>query len=77
MLQSFFSKQNIPDEDFEILWIEFYDKINKNVEAIQKVKTICLNNKGQYHSSICFNEGIKRAEGEIIVIPDADQIVEK
>jgi|GEM_PF-1512772 len=71
----YFSEQNFPDEDYEIIWIEYFDRIHPEISANSKVKAICLDKKGIYHSSYCFNRGIKEARGEIIVIPDADQIV--
>lgn len=72
----YFSDQDFPDDQYEVIWVEYYDKSNEQINEIAKVKTIELNKTGIYHSSYCFNEGIRFASGEIIVIPDADQIVE-
>ena len=49
----------------------------KSVSAQRKVRVLTLNNPidETYHSSCCFNKGIESAQGELIVIPDADQIV--
>jgi hypothetical protein len=72
-----FSKQDFPKEDYEVFWVEFYEKAHPEVYKQDHVQVICLDNPEDtvYHSSFCFNEGIRRAQGEIIVIPDADQIV--
>ncbi len=71
----YFSEQDFPEGDYEVIWVEFFSKAHSEVYNQKKVKVITLNKKGTYHSSYCFNRGIKEAKGEIIVIPDADQIV--
>jgi len=72
----YFSMQDFPENDFEIIWVEYYHDILDSVTQFPKVKTISLEKNGEYHSSFCFNRGIMVAKGEILVIPDADQIVE-
>ena len=74
----YFSKQDLPNEEYEVIWVEFYSKVPESVRAQKKVKVITLNNPEErmYHSSWCFNKGIAEAKGDLIVIPDADQIVE-
>ena len=74
----YFSKQDLPNEEYEVIWVEFYSKVPESVRAQKKVKVITLNNPDDkmYHSSWCFNKGIAEAKGDLIVIPDADQIVE-
>lgn len=71
----YFSKQDFPD--LEVIWVEFYSKVPEHVRAQKNVKVITLNNPDDkmYHSSFCFNRGIVEATGELIVIPDADQVV--
>lgn len=71
----YFSKQKFPADEYEILWVEFYDKVHPDLHKYPRVKVIALNNKGIYHSSYCFNAGIRDAKGEILVIPDADIMV--
>ena len=71
----YFCHQNFPDDEYEIIWVDYFDRIHSNVSANKKVISIPLNKTGIYHSSYCFNRGIKKAQGEIIIIPDADQIV--
>jgi len=71
----YFSRQDFPEKDYEIIWVDYFDQIHPEILSIPKVKTIPLGNTGIYHSSHCFNRGIKVARGEIIVIPDADLIV--
>lgn len=71
----YFSKQNFADNEYEVIWVDYFDKPNPKLEQIDKVKVITLNKTDEYHSSYCFNKGIEEAHGELIVIPDADQIV--
>ena len=71
----YFSNQDFPDSEYEVIWVEFYERAHPEVYKQKKVKVITLNKKGTYHSSFCFNKGIMEARGEVIVIPDADQIV--
>jgi len=73
----YFSRQDFPENEFEVIWVEFYTKVPEHVRAQKNVKVVTLNNPDDkmYHSSYCFNRGIVEAKGELIVIPDADQIV--
>jgi hypothetical protein len=71
----YFSKQRFPEDEYEIIWVDYYDRVNPRVAANPKVTVMTLNKSGIYHSSYCFNRGIREARGELIVIPDADQIV--
>lgn len=76
----FFTRQDFPQDQYEVIWVEFYENANPELKKYEKqgLKVVCLGNPDgtTYHSSCCFNEGIKRASGDILVIPDADQIVE-
>ena len=73
----YFSEQDFPEDDFEVFWVEFYSRVPNSVSAQHKVQVLTLNNPldKEYHSSFCFNKGIESAQGELIVIPDADLIV--
>jgi hypothetical protein len=72
-----FARQDFSPREYEIIWVDFYDKVHPGLQSFPQVKVIKLNQKGIYHSSRCFNAGIKEAKGEILVIPDADVMVEK
>ncbi len=73
----YFSKQEFPQDEYEIIWVEFYDQVHPGVRKYPRVKVKVLNREGIYHSSYCFNMGIKEATGEILVIVDADVMVTK
>lgn len=72
------NNQTFPKEDFEMLWVEFYNKANTKLKENGNVRIIVLGNSSEkeYHSSYCFNEGIRQSRGEVLVIPDADVLVE-
>lgn len=60
--------------------MEYYDRVDPQLAAeIAKyphARIITLGRTGEYHSSYCFNAGIAASQGELILIPDADLVVE-
>lgn len=76
----FFCSQTIPPSDYELIWVEYYDTVNPALAAeiakFPNARVITLNRTGEYHSSYCFNAGIAASRGELILIPDADLVVE-
>jgi len=77
----FFATQTLPPDNFELLWVEYYDKINpklkKTLAPHDHFRSVMLGREGVYHSSYCFNAGIRESRGDLLVIPDADVVVEK
>jgi len=73
----YLTRQDFPQKEYEILWVDFYNKPHSQLKNYPLVKVIILDKQGLYHSSYCFNEGIKKAKGELLVIPDADVMVEE
>lgn len=76
----FFCQQSLPAEDYELIWVEYYDTVNPALAAqiakYPNARVITLNRSGVYHSSYCFNAGIAASRAELILIPDADLVVE-
>ncbi len=76
----FFCTQTLPPQDFELIWVEYYDTIapalSEKIARYPNARVITLNRTGVYHSSYCFNAGIAASRGEVILIPDADQVAE-
>lgn len=74
----YFTKQDFLTSEYEVIWVEFYERAHEELYSNEQLKIITLNNSKDtiYHSSFCFNEGIKQAQGELLIIPDADVIVE-
>lgn len=71
----YFSEQTMPADEYEIIWVDYYDRPHKDLNKYSNIKVVTLNKTGEYHSSCCFNKGIELAHGTVLVIPDADQIV--
>lgn len=73
--------QTMSSDDYEVLWVEYYDQVKPELQ--EKIKgyphfhIFTLNQGGIYHSSLCFNFGITHARGEVLVIADADVLVEE
>jgi hypothetical protein len=72
--------QSLAADDFEVLWIEYYDKVKQELtdkmKERQNFSAIALKETGVYHSSYCFNYGVTNARGELLVIADADVLFE-
>lgn len=80
----FMARQTFSPEDYELIWVEYFDRIDsdlqRRIDAARArgldFRAAALGRGGPYHSSYCFNHGIDQARGELVVIPDADVIVE-
>ena len=74
-------QQTFPQNEFEVLWVEYYDKVKpelaEKVNRHPNFRIITLGKEGVYHSSFCFNAGINEARGDLLLIIDADVLVEK
>ncbi len=76
----FFGQQTIPPQYYELLWVEYYNvarpELAERMAQCPNFRIITLNRDGIYHSSYCFNRGIVAARGQVVVLPDADVVVE-
>jgi hypothetical protein len=72
----YFSRQDFPADQYEIIWVEYYNRPHAELKNFPAVRILTLDRHGMYHSSYCFNAGIKAASGEMMVIADADVMVE-
>ncbi len=70
----YFANQNISSDCFEIIWIEYYNRIPK--ELYDKFLDIWIvmetPENFYYHKHLMYNVGIFYSRGEIIVIMDSD-----
>jgi len=75
------ARQTLADDAHELIWVEYFDAIRPDLQAdLEKHPNSCtlkLGRGGIYHSSYCFNAGIMAANGDLVVIPDADVVVEE
>lgn len=76
-----FSNQTLDPSLYEIIWVEYFSDIAEELRdkegAYKNFRTILLGKEAPYHSSFCFNRGILEARGELLVIVDADVVVEE
>ena len=67
------NRQNVPREQYELIWIELYDQVIQ--EALEKADVvITCNQKGLYHKHIGYNIGLLHSKGAIITICDSDAV---
>lgn len=65
--------QSLAPEDYELIWVEYTDHVAPEVEATGRFRTFAmsLDDEPQVLPR-AYNEGIRRAQADILVIPDAD-----
>ena len=77
----FFCNQSLSRDRYELIWVEFFDRVNPELEekiaGYPNARIVTLNHKDAiYHSSYCFNAGIQESRGEVLFLPDADIAVQ-
>ena len=74
------ARQDFPNAEFEAIWVEYYDSVRPElaakIESHPSMRLLTLGRSGEYHSSYCFNAGISAASGALVLIPDADLVME-
>jgi glycosyltransferase involved in cell wall biosynthesis len=69
----YFARQSLPAEDYEIIWVEYTDRLAPAVAGRQGVRTFCLGRTDEPQVlGYAYNKGIAEARGEVLVIADAD-----
>lgn len=67
-------------DDFELRWVEYYDDVDpvlqRKLAGHSNFHAVTLDRSGVYHSSYCFNAGIRASTAELLVITDGDVAVE-
>lgn len=65
--------QSLPADDYELIWVEYTDRLAPQVERTGRFRTFALGLGDQPQVlPRAYNEGIRRARADILVIPDAD-----
>ena len=76
----FFDKQTLSKKYFEFIWVDYYSTINTDLQLrINKMgngKAICCGGMGKWHLGKCINSAVKKCEGDLIIIPDGDVVVD-
>jgi hypothetical protein len=75
-----FATQTFPPEQFEIIWVEHYDRVDaalaERTARYPHLRIITLGREGSYHSAYCRNAGVRASRGELIVYADGDVVPE-
>jgi GT2 family glycosyltransferase len=67
------NRQNVPREQYELIWIELYDRVVP--VAMEKADAvITCNQQGLYHKHLGYNIGLLHAKGNVVVICDSDAV---
>jgi glycosyltransferase involved in cell wall biosynthesis len=67
------SSQNIQREEYEIIWVELYNRVVPDVMEKADIVITCGQN-GLYHKHIGYNIGLLYAKGQVITICDSDAV---
>jgi hypothetical protein len=66
-------QQDVPKDQYELIWVEVYDHVVDEVMKKADVVIIC-NQQGIYHKHIGYNAGLLHARGELICVCDSDAV---
>jgi len=67
------NRQHVPREQYELIWIELYDRVVP--VAMEKADVvITCNQQGLYHKHLGYNIGLLHAKGNVVVICDSDAV---
>lgn len=66
-------QQNVPKDQYELIWVELYDRVVDEVMEKADIVITC-NQRGMYHKHIGYNVGLLQARGELICICDSDAV---
>ena len=67
------SNQDVPRDQYEIVWLELYDRVVPKIfEKVDVVMT--CGQQGMYHKHRGYNQGLLKARGKIITICDSDAV---
>lgn len=66
-------QQDVPKDQYELIWVEVYDRVVGEVMEKADVVITC-NQKGLYHKHMGYNAGLLHACGDLICICDSDAV---
>ncbi|MFH2046106.1 MAG: glycosyltransferase family A protein [Pseudomonadota bacterium] len=77
-----FGDQNFKNNEYELIWVDFYQSNNQIKETISQysnAKLLTLNHPYDepWHLGLCINAGVELSLGELLVIPDGDIAVDR
>jgi hypothetical protein len=67
------NRQDLPREEYELIWVELYNRVVPQVLEKVDVLVTC-GQAGLYHKHVGYNIGLLHARGEIITVCDSDAV---
>ena len=67
------NKQDVPREDYEIIWVELYDRVVPDALEYADAVITC-GQRGRYHKHIGYNIGLLEARGDVVTVCDSDAV---
>ncbi|MFQ5545201.1 MAG: glycosyltransferase [Acidiferrobacterales bacterium] len=73
--------QSLPADQYEVLWVEYYDSVRPEVAEFDKKHenfyVVTMKKRGQWQFGVCINEGARLAKGSVLIISDGDVVVDE
>ncbi|MGD2176121.1 MAG: glycosyltransferase [Candidatus Brocadiaceae bacterium] len=78
--------QTVPEDRYEVIFVEYYAAVRPRARALaegrENAQVVALGNahsgaENEHVIGACVNEGVRRARGDLIVVPDADVLFEE
>lgn len=66
-------QQNVPKAQYELIWIELYDRVVEEVMEKADIVITC-HQRGIYHKHMGYNVGLLQARGDLICVCDSDAV---
>lgn len=66
-------RQDVPKDQYELIWVEVYDRVVDEVMKKADVVMTC-NQRGMYHKHMGYNAGLLHARGDLICVCDSDAV---
>ena len=66
-------KQTVPREQYEVMWVELFDRVVPQVIQGADVVITC-GQKGSYHKHKGYNIGLLQSRGQVITVCDSDAV---
>lgn len=67
------SEQTVPRDQYELIWVELYDRVAPEVMRRADVVLTC-NQQGMYHKHEGYNEALLLASGKVVTVCDSDAV---
>ena len=66
-------KQDVPKDQYELIWVEAYDRVVEEVMEKADVVITC-SQQGLYHKHVGYNVGLLQAKGTLVCVCDSDAV---